>query len=415
MDLPKAQTFTRTRALGLAIDFGVSTLGARLVALDSRRILAESRELNQLNCYGQDAAGRLAYGRRQGGERLRQTALAQLAALRQRLCLTAGVDPLQVGEAVVVGDSAGLHLLANYPPEDFPPAPGDAYPGLDIERQDILPGLTCYLPPGAAGACGPDLAAALLALDFAHPTENRLYLKIASEGYLALNTGGQIHCCTLPLGPVFEGLSLSKGLLPGPGAIYQAELRGEELLLRTFDGGAPLGLSGSGLVSLLALLLKAEALSNKGQLLKGHPLSANLENQPGGLVFRLPGTAVTLPRNDILQAQLAKAAIAAGLDLLLKSQNLFQPDLSQALVSGSVVPGLSLAAAKAIGLLPASLSVEPRLLENDALDGATLLLGNGQARADLRALASRCRSWEGTEDPGFQQAYLRRMTLEPMY
>jgi len=413
---PEATAVSRRRVrAGLAIDLGATMIAGRLLDLGSRRVLAESAELNRQRGYGADLMSRIGYGLRRGGEELRQVALAQLDGLAGKLCGQAGLDRDQVREAVIVGNTAMLHLLAGYPLQGLATLPYAPASLFDLESQEILPGLTCYLPPCRSADLGADALAGMLHARLFDPQRKALYLDIGTTCDIALSDGRNVYCCAIPTGPVFEGVCLSCGMAAAPGAVYQVSREKNAVTCLTVGDRPPQGICAAGLISALAMLLEAGALSSKGRLLTGHPLDGYLEGGEGNRRFRLPDAGLYITQNDVRQLQLAKGAVSAGFGQLMRRLGLQYADLDQLLLAGALGAELDRQAATAIGLLPARSAPALRILGNAALEGAALLLDNKLARADLRSLARRCQSLELTDSDEFQLASFRRMALEPVY
>jgi len=405
----------RSVRAGLAIDLGTTAISGRLLDLDSRQVLAEGTELNLQRGYGADVVSRIGHGLRRGVDELRQVAVTQLASLAERLCQQAGINRTHIRAGVIVGNTAMLHLLAGHPVQGLAAMPFVPASLFDVEDRDILPGLACYLPPCRSAFIGADVLAGLQYAGFFNQGQKTLYLDIGTNGEIALSNGQDIYCCSTAAGPVFEGVSLSCGMIAAPGAIYQVSREGGSIACRTIGNRPPRGLCASGVISALAMLLEAGAVSSKGRLLTQHPLADYIKGEGGNLRFCFPGTDLYINQNDVRQVQLAKGAISAGCSLLMQRLGLTYASLDQLLLAGAFGSELDQQAAIAIGLLPAACAPVIRTLGNAALEGASLLLGNQLARAGLRSLAARCQVLELAGSDEFQLAYLQRMALEPVY
>jgi uncharacterized 2Fe-2S/4Fe-4S cluster protein (DUF4445 family) len=184
------------------------------------------------------------------------------------------------------------------------------------------------------------------------------------------------------------------------GAIERVDLAGEEFALRTIGNLPPLGICGSGLMDLMALLVRTRLVESTGRLLNpedvppgpGFRLSARIvPNRERGPSFRIAeaseGKWIELTQRDIRELQLAKSAIASAINILLKERNLTASDLGRVFIAGAFGNHIRGQDAIDIGLLPGVPVERIHFIGNAAVAGAEAVVRSKQARAKAEALA----------------------------
>jgi uncharacterized 2Fe-2S/4Fe-4S cluster protein (DUF4445 family) len=158
------------------------------------------------------------------------------------------------------------------------------------------------------------------------------------------------------------------------------------------------GLCGSGLLDLVAALLDLGLIDETGRL--------------EGDAYALPGTGITLTQADVRAVQLAKAAIAAGVDALLHAAGLAAGDVSALDIAGGFGSRLSPRSAARIGLIPGALAEKARVLGNAAGAGAGLLLKSRALLHQSEKLPARAKVLPLASDPYFMEQFVERMGFD---
>ena len=180
--------------------------------------------------------------------------------------------------------------------------------------------------PCISAYVGGDIVSGLLAIDLKESETPALFIDIGTNGEMALLLDGRIVATSTAAGPCFEGMTISSGMRAGPGAIEHVSF-GEELSLEIIGGGPARGICGSGLLDLVSELIRTGLVNSRGRL-QGRESSEVSERYKGHLFekngkrhFKLTD-GVSISQEDIRQVQLAKAAIRAGVEILLDECNL---------------------------------------------------------------------------------------------
>jgi len=368
---------------GAAIDLGTTTLVVQVVDLASGEVVRVEAALNPQARHGADAMSRLAYELRRPGE------LGRL--IRETLGRMLGGEPLR--EVLIAGNTAMHHLFCGLDVEPLTHAPFLS-PALDSRRFEAAelgwagPAefLNCL-----GGFVGSDLLCGIVATGLDEGPEQRALLDIGTNGEVVVGSGRGILLASTAAGPAFEGGRIGAGMRAGAGAIDAVQVCDGGLRCHTIGGGTARGICGSGLVDAAACAIELGLVGANGRV--------------GGADKRIPLIdGVALTQGDIRELQLAKGAMAAGLSVLAGG------GVGKLYLAGAFGNYIRPASARAIGLLPADVAVEP--VGNSSLRGARmLLLAPSTRQARFRKIAALSRHVGLAADPGFQHRYAERMAL----
>ncbi|MCS7178356.1 MAG: ASKHA domain-containing protein [Anaerolineae bacterium] len=416
-----------TPLMGVAIDLGTTKLAGYLLNLETGETVASAGAMNPQLAYGEDVMARITYALQEpeGAERLRQAAAAGLAQLIRDLCDQAGTASECIVEAVVVGNTAMHHLFLGLSTRSLGLAPYVPVESasLDVRAREVglplAPGASIHLLPNIAGFVGADHVAALLAtrMDEAdHPT---LLLDIGTNTEICLAVEGNLFSCSAASGPAFEGAHIRFGMRAAPGAVERVRMIEGKVWWETVEGAPPVGICGSGILDAVAQLREAGLLNERGGWASDNSASpALVSSAEGGPEFILVpaeasglGRAITLSRKDVGEIQLAKAAIAAGWQVLLEEAGLQESDLARVLVAGAFGTYIDIGHAVAIGMLPRLPLDRFEQVGNVAGTGARMALLSRTERERATHLARRVRYIELTIHPSFRGRFAQAMFL----
>jgi uncharacterized 2Fe-2S/4Fe-4S cluster protein (DUF4445 family) len=368
---------------GAVVDLGTTTLVVQVVDLATGEVLRVQTALNPQARHGADVMSRLQYDLHHPGE------LGRL--IRETLAAMLGTEPLQ--EVLLAGNTAMHHLFCGLDITSLTRAPFLS-PTLQAVRFDPhalgWPGPAEFLPC-LGGFVGSDLLCGIVATRLDQQPRPRALFDIGTNGEVVVGSAQGIACASTAAGPAFEGGRIGPGMRAGPGAIDSVHVRNGALDCHVIGGLPPRGICGSGLVDAAACALELSLIGANGRLATA---AKTLTLAPG----------IALSQSDIRELQLAKGAMAAGLRILAAG------GVDQICLAGAFGNYIRQSSARAIGLLPANLPVEP--VGNTALRGArTLLLAPSTRHARLKTIAALSRHVELAAHPGFQDLYAEMMSL----
>jgi len=375
---------TPPAALGLAADIGTTTLDIRLYDLQTGAPYAQSAALNPQARFAADVIGRITAAAAGKGEAMRTQLLQALQGM------TAGYPPIT--RAVITGNTVMLYLLTGRDPKALATAPFAA-DCLFGHTETILDS-PAYLPRCIGAFTGADLTCALLASGITQRAQTAMLCDIGTNGEIALWHEGRLYVASTAVGPAFEGTGISCGMGGAAGAIDTVWALPNGLDAHVIGGGTPRGICGSGLIDAVAGLLRLSWVDQTGAM-------------DADTVQIAPG--VSLTQQDIRQVQLAKAAVAAGIETLMDIAGIDAEAIATLYIAGGFGSHLNPRSAAAIGLFPPALAPRVQVLDNAALDGAGRLLLDQGLRQTADHIARAAEVVQLSGNPLFAKKYIRHM------
>ncbi len=408
--------------LGLAIDLGSTTVAAFLTMMDNGEVCAGGAGLNQQVVFGADVISRLnsAVQSPENAGRLHRLALASINQAVDTLNLSEQIRG-RIQRVVVVGNVAMHHLFARFPVDRLavmPFQPFDRAPILDARylMGGIFPeGVKVSLPPMIGGFVGSDALACLAYFQFDQPPGPLVAIDLGTNGEVLVTDGKRILTASTAAGPAFEGVFISCGTRAVDGAIVKTFLDQEGLHFETIANEPPVGLTGSGLLSLVHVLRQGGLISENGRIVERADqleIKVAIDQHGAKRILLTDNGRLGLSQWDIRELQKAKGAIRAAIDTLMEILGLVPEDLVRVILTGSFGGQIDIDAAQALGLLP---PVDRGIIVNVAngagLGAATFLTDEGFSRGVT--LANRAEQVDLDLDPHFIPRYVAAMTLAP--
>ena len=377
---------------GAAVDVGTTTIALQLYDLKTGACVGASGMCNPQTAVAADVMGRIGAALDGRMEELRAQVVGAIADLLGRACAQARLPEERVDALVVTGNTTMLYLLTGRNPESLSHAPFEADCLFDAEA-DLL-GCRAYLPPCMNAFVGADISCAVLSAGQCAENGVSLLCDVGTNGEIALWKDGVLHVSSTAAGPAFEGAGVSCGCGSVRGAIDRVWLGADGVEAGVIGGGAAVGVCGSGLIDAIAAFLNAGEIDETGAT-----EADRLELRDG---------VALLPR-DVRAVQLAKAAIAAGIETLLEAAGASVAEVETLYIAGGFGSHLNVESAARIGLIPGALASKVKVLGNAALAGAAQLLLNRDTLRDVREIARRARHVNLGGNPRFNEHYMDQM------
>lgn len=419
----ESNRYKRTDApIGLAIDLGTTTVAAFLTLLDDGEVCAGAAGLNQQTVYGADVISRLnaALTRPEDRERMQKLALASINQAVDSLRMSARIRG-RVERVVIVGNVAMHHLLAGLPLEHLATMPFQPYQREAIRDARALMGgifpddVEVMLPPLIGGFVGSDALACLAAFDFDRAEGPMAAIDLGTNGEVMVTNGDRILTASTAAGPAFEGVNISCGSRAVDGAIVRASWREGDLSVETIADEPPIGMTGSGLLSVVHQLRSQGLIEASGRIPPDPPqLADRFDQDPmGANRFNLmPGTDLYLTQWDIRELQKAKGAIRAAVNILMGRLGLEPADLERVILTGSFGGQIDIDAVLSLGMIPPVRREIVETIANGAGFGAaSFLFDDGFARGV--EIAERAEQVDLDIEADFMQRYVGAMGLDP--
>lgn len=374
----------RPASCSIAIDIGTTTLAFALLDAGGE-VIATAQGLNHQRSFGADVVSRIEQAIKGRQAELTDCIRRDIRCGIKALLEQADRPLAAVNRIAVAGNTTMEQLFFGYAVDGlgkypFMPFSNDfiesSYGQLFTQTEEWEQGAEA-LPvtgfPCIAGFVGGDITAGLYELTEQKQEGLRMFLDIGTNGELACIRGDRIVTASTAAGPVFEGGNISCGTGCIPGAVFATRIREDMLECKTIDGCQALGICGSGLIEAVSDMLTLGIVDNGG-------LMKHAYHEQGYLLARTAaGKPVALTQADIREFQMAKAAIAAGMDMLLQQLGTGSAEVTAYLLAGGFGSGLSVSKAVRTGLLPKNAGGKTRSVGNASLKGAIRLLREGVA------------------------------------
>lgn len=414
-----------------ACDIGTTTVVCYLIDKETGQIISTRSGANPQRSFGADVLSRIDAAARaddndkaNGGLQMMQSQIVSLLnGFISEMLMECGRTKVCLFS--VAGNTVMCHLLMGISPEKLGRAPfmPDEYFGREFNPLDI--GLencqTMIIFPAVSGFVGGDITAGMM--ETVNCRKLTLYLDIGTNGEMALGKGDRYVCCATAAGPAFEGAQIEMGMPASRGAVDKVWLEGRRIKYSVIGNDRPVGLCGSGLIDALAVLLKAGIIDENGTILSGQELpilfrsyvfeleaeDAAQSSESSLAVHIAPGVYIT--QEDIRKLQLAKGAIAAGIDILFKEYGCKPCDLDILTFAGGFGNYIDKASAAAIGLFPPELLDRAKEVGNAAGNGAVSAALSQEAWESALDISGKMRYIELASYPHFDEIYVEHMNF----
>ena len=417
---------------GAALDIGTTSLVLFLCDLETAEIRAVRTASNRQAAYGEDVISRMTHIQRDPAmlKELQSLLVGGINDLLAGAAGEAGIDPDDILDVVAAGNPAMQHILLGVNPEPLGRGPYMALwsGGSDVEAKSIglavLSGVRLYVFPMASGYIGGDTVSAVLTRDASFYRGTKLLVDVGTNGEVVLAKDGVLTAASCATGPVYEGAHIRCGMRAAPGAIERVwvepdgSLRWSAIPQRGGQAVRPAGLCGSGVISGVAALMNAGILGSDGAFNRAHP-AVRLGVTPSQTELVLvPGSESGTQRNivitqaDVRNVQLGKAALRAGIDILLQEQGAEKLDCIY--LAGAFGNHLDPGDILSIGMVPPVSVASVRTIGNAAGDGARMALFNLKHRRRAERLARRLRVVELSNRADFQDTFIDCTELAPL-
>lgn len=426
---------TSKTMFGVAVDIGTTTLAAYLYDLINGKRMAVRSMLNPQRKHGADVISRIDYASTgdDGGAELARLIRGALNQLIGGLVQDCGLTQNDIYVVTLVGNTTMLHLLLNLPARNIAAAPfipvtvsGHVLTPPELDLAMNTSGRVIVLPSVAAYV-GADTVAAVLSSRMHQTGEITLLVDIGTNGEIVLGNESMMYACSTAAGPAFEGANITCGIGGVDGAISKVSLLNDGAFdYHTIGGHKVTGICGSGLVDAIACMLKTGIIDDTGRIAEKDELPATASMHRDRIVEMNGMRAyVLVPRDpagktgeilitqkDIREVQNAKAAIAAGISVLIREAGLSSAQIGKVYLAGGFGSYLHIESAIAIGLLPKELSGRIYAIGNAAGAGAIHSLLSQEELYMSGRIAKTIRYLELSSRPDFVSEYTDNMFFD---
>ncbi len=417
---------TRNQLYGLAIDIGTTKLASYLLDLKTGEVVAVDSAMNPQIPFGEDVISRINYvTSHENSPELQKILIKSLNDMILTLCEKSGITPDKIYEVTAVGNTAMHHIFLNLNPHYLALAPyaPTIRTGLNLTPKEIglhvNPLGNVYVLPVIAGFNGADNIGVILATEMYKRDELCLALDIGTNTEVALGNKEKMLVCSCASGPAFEGASIKDGMRAASGAIEHIQISAETLepTYKTIDDMPPRGICGSGIVDVIAEMLKTGIIDPTGKINK--ELASDKIRQVDGfyeyIITRANKTAsekdITITQKDIRQLLLAKAAMHTGTVILMDELNVTEQDIDKVFIAGAFGNYIDVNNARFIGMYPEIDLSKVEIVGNAAGTGARMALLSKKMRFIAELISQQITYVELAAKQNFQKVYLNSTYL----
>jgi uncharacterized 2Fe-2S/4Fe-4S cluster protein (DUF4445 family) len=432
-------------AYGVAIDVGSTTIAGHLANLADGAVLASNGVMNPQIRFGEDLMSRVSYAMMhpEGAGEMTVAVRKALDGLIASLAMRAGIKRAEILELAIVGNPIMHHLLLGIDPTPLGGAPFALATDRAVKTTAAElglrahPGARVYVLPCIAGHVGADTAGVILAEQPHQAERMTLVVDVGTNAEIVLGDKRRLLAASSPTGPAFEGAQISGGQRAAPGAIERVRIDPATLEPRfrvigvdawsdepAFATGVAdtgiTGICGSGIIEVVAEMFLAGIVTEDG-VIDGDLAGRSARIVPDGRTFsyilhagdasdvQALGPRIAITQNDVRAIQLAKAALYAGVRLLM--DQLAIDELDEIRLAGAFGSQIDPVHTMILGLVPDCDLAHVRSAGNAAGTGALIALLSGAARTEIEAVVRRVEKIETAVEPRFQEHFVEAMAF----
>lgn len=422
--------------IGLAADIGTTTVVLYLVNLNDGSILGIESCLNPQAKYGADVISRIEYANKGGlyQQIMKDLVITAINELIDKILDKTGLDRNKVLRFVVSGNTVMLHLFLGLSVEGMG---GYPYEPVSTEVKvvdaqeigiNINPKGQVFVLPSISAFIGADVVAGLLATQIYKSKEICLFIDLGTNCEMVLGNKDRMIACSAAMGPAFEGANIHHGVAGIEGAIEKVDISEEGVAYSTIGNIKPIGICGSGILDVLAGLLKLGIVDSTGKMIKEEGSKNNLKlhkllnrierfNDKLAFVISYEGKEhpIIFTQEDVRQVQLAKSAVATGVEVLMKVSNVTDDEIEKVYLAGGFGNYLNVDSAVTIGLIPKVLRDKIVSVGNASVAGAILCLVNSEKLNDCVEITQKIEYFDLSTFVDFQDIFIKNLSFSKYF
>lgn len=390
---------------GIGIDIGTTTIAMELVEKETGVVISYYSGINHQRSYGADVISRIEQANLGKRAELTESIRKDIKEGIISLLKEGGVEISEVSDLVISANSTMGHLFLGYSVEGLGSYPFIPY-NIDLVEvfgEEIFPDLKwkgkVTVLPGISAFVGGDVVSGLYQCGFYQIEKPTLFIDLGTNGELALGTKEKILVSSTAAGPVFEGGNIAWGTGSIPGAISEARVEDGAIIVKTIYSKTPVGICGTGLIAIISALLNLGILKQDGMLEGSFA-------ETGYVLARTENDEwIKITQGDIREFQLAKAAIQAGIQMLLNEAGILASQLHRVYIAGGFGAKLNIKQAIDVGLLPKECIGRIKAVGNTSLAGSKSYLLDSQSLSAFEFIKKNSQNINLAEEKTFANLY----------
>ncbi|MCI6858950.1 MAG: ASKHA domain-containing protein [Eubacterium sp.] len=373
----------------MAVDIGTTTIAASLVDPFSKNILKTVTGVNHQRAFGADVISRIHASNEGKGRALQRSILGDLTGLAGKLGVSFENTP-----CIISANTTMEHLLEGLSCKTLGVSP---YKPVDVslhtfKNMTLLPGISTFV--------GADIVSGIIACNMDCREQYSLLVDLGTNGEMVLGNREKMFVTSTAAGPAFEGGNISCGMAGIPGAICSVSLTENNRKIQTIGDEKPIGICGTGVLETVYELVKENYADETG--LFG-------DNYFESGVLLAPGVVFT--QKDIREVQLAKGAIRAGIEILMKEAEITPDEIERVYLAGGFGQKIAVDKAVGIGMIPKAFSGKIIAAGNSSLAGAVNFAFHPEMRERWEKVIGSSTEIPLALHPKFHDLYLKYMNF----
>jgi len=422
---------------GIAVDVGSTTIAAHLCELTSGKVIGSSGLMNPQIRFGEDLMSRVSYiMMNDGGENdLTRVVRESINEIILTITEEKDINATDIVEMTLVGNPIMHHLVLGINPIELGAAPFALATDFSTHVKanklniNINPGGYIYVLPCVAGHVGADAAAVIQAEEPYNKDKISLIVDVGTNAEIILGNKQRLLAASSPTGPAFEGAQISSGQRAAPGAIERARIDSETLepkfkiigcdywsneeeFEEHVPAGGITGICGSGIIEIVAEMYLSGVINQDGKIEENITERSKRIVKDGrthSYILHQGEQEIKITQNDVRAIQLAKAALYAGVKLLMKHFDTKKVDRIR--LAGAFGSHIDVKYAMVLGLIPDCDLSEVSSAGNAAGTGAKISLLDKESRKNLEAQVRKIEKIETAVEPSFQEEFVAAMAI----
>jgi uncharacterized 2Fe-2S/4Fe-4S cluster protein (DUF4445 family) len=418
--------------IGCAIDIGSTTLALYVYDLQTGKLVFESSSMNPQIRYGEDLMSRVSYVmmNKDGDKKLTTAVHSKLTEMLHEACGNLKLELDKLLDIVLVGNPIMHHIFFGISPVELGQAPFTVATRewLDVDAQDLgfdlYPKTRLSFLPLIAGHVGADTAAAYLSQMHIMHSQTTLLVDIGTNAEIMLAKNGKVYATSSPTGPAFEGAEISSGVRATYGAIERVRIDKDNLSVRykmigvnawsdedefSKSNHKAIGICGSGIIEAIVSLAETGIIDKTGLFVESSAPErfSKIGNTTRFLLVDQGEQSIYIEQVDIRSIQLAKAALSAGVSLLMDYLDCAKFD--RVLLAGAFGAHLDSRYVALLDIIPTATEEIITSIGNAAGIGASAALLDTSKRQKIIDAVSAVIKIESANEPKFQQYFVDAM------
>jgi uncharacterized 2Fe-2S/4Fe-4S cluster protein (DUF4445 family) len=413
--------------LGVALDVGTTTVAVYLCDLGNGKVLASSSFANPQIVFGADVISRIGYSAHHPGvgvQRMQRDLVEEINRVIEELTTGVGHSPRDVLDMTMVGNTVMHHIFLLIPPDSLGLSPFQPVIETSTDRKArdlgvrIHPAAYVHILPVEAGFVGADNVAVVISEEPYKKEEPVLIVDVGTNGEIVLGNRERLFSCSCATGPALEGAGISSGMRGVKGAIERMHMERDtfEVSYRVIGHVKPSGVCGSGIIDAVAELYGCGVIDEGGAFRKTVITPRLRKDNEGLMEFvvawgreTLTGRDICISQRDVRQIQLAKGALRAGCEILMRYFGINKTP--RVVIAGAFGMHIDRKSALAIGLFPTCSPDNISLAGNAAGHGAYLALMDVRKRKEADRIARWINHIELAREADFQKEFLKAIPM----